>query len=126
MAVAGKDEIEKAMHLSGIIDDVERGYYPRTADNEHEEGAPNWFDEDDPEHLRAFYERVMDCGLPYRVTMGMAVLCDPRNAVIDPDLDHLELHPRLLEGRKAVDTPFHFWFDRLVWRHITAVKEAWL
>lgn len=122
MAVARLEEIEKAMCLSGIIDDVERGYYPRNADNEHDEDAPTWFDEDNIDHLRAFYERVMDCGLSYRVTMGMAVLCNPRNAVIDPDLDHLELHPRLKE---PTEKPFSYWFNRLVWRHIEAVKGAW-
>lgn len=30
----------------------------------------------------------------FRVVWGMGVLLDPRNQIVDPDLDYLALHPR--------------------------------
>lgn len=125
MARARKEEIEKATILAGMLDDLDDGSYPRWINGEFLEDEPAHFDEDDFDHLRALYDRLMKMGGLWRVSLGYAVLTDPANKVINPDLSHLELHPRLLEGRRAVDSPFSFWFERLVWRHIEAVKNAW-
>lgn len=127
MAVAKKDEIERALVLAGILDDVDSGQFPRTVEDEFPADDPDRFDEDDPEHLRAFYERVRDCGMLWRVALGYAVLTDPENKVIDPDKSYLEQHPRTLAALKGVETPMAsvvFWFKRL-WIHIEAVKTAW-
>jgi len=125
MAVASPREIEKAVVLAGILEDLEDGQFPRDANGDWDEDGPDRFDEDDPDHVRALLERLDRIGDLWRVALGYSVLTDPKNAVINPDLSYLELHPRLLEGREAVDTPFRFWFNRLVWRHIEAVKNAW-
>lgn len=62
------------------------------------------FDEDEPvacarvlAHLRTLLGRTSLS----RVVHGMQLLLDPANRVVDPDLPHLELHPRFRGG--AVD-----------------------
>lgn len=100
MAKAGKEEVEAALRLANILEGVARGEYPMEVDKdgnwvEHED-EPNWFEENDRDHLRVFYERTMACvtGGLFRVVGGMMVLIDPRNEIIDPDKDYLDLHPK--------------------------------
>jgi len=125
MAVARPEEIEKAMVIAGILEDVDSNTFPRTAKGEWEESDPDHFDEDDLGHLQTFHERLMECGGLWRVALGYAVLTDPKNRIIDPDKSYLELHPRLLEGLRAVDHPFTYWPKRL-WKGIWDILvEGW-
>lgn len=96
MAKASSNDIEQTLSLCGLLESISKGYYPSTADSEADE--PTFFDEDDPEHLRVFYDRVKACldtapGGVFRVAFGFSTLMS--NNVVDPDLDHLELHPRI-------------------------------
>lgn len=98
MARADKKDMDAALQLSAILQDVERGYYPSNPDNEDSETDPTFFDEDKKEHLRVFHDRVMAClksapGGIFRVIGGFHTIM--HNDICDPDLDYLELHPRI-------------------------------
>lgn len=100
MAKATKEDIEAALLLNGILDDVDDGRFPRGVTDEEAETErdPEHFDENDSDHLKFFYERVMHCvrsrpsGIA-RVIWGFATIVD--NNILDPDKNVLELHPRL-------------------------------
>lgn len=103
MARASEADLEAALDLSGILENVEKGYYPSREDS-GSDYDPTFFDEGDPEHLQFFYDRVMECvrkGSIFRVTFGMAVLLDPRNELLDPDADSLERHPKIVAALAA-------------------------
>lgn len=95
MAKASEEEMERSIVLSGMLLDVDGGDFPRGINGERDENDPDYFDVDDPEHLRAFHDRVMGtmAGI-HRVTWGFHTLM--HNDIVDPDLDHLELHPRIV------------------------------
>lgn len=102
MAKASQDDMDAALDLAGILEDVGNGYFPRRPSRMDgaDDDDPTLFDEDDPEHLRAFYDRVRYCldaapGGVFRVVYGMATILDPRNEVVDQAVDHLELHPKI-------------------------------
>ncbi|BCF88722.1 hypothetical protein [Paraburkholderia largidicola] len=104
MAKVSSNDIEQTLSLCGLLESISKGYYPSTADSEADE--PTFFDEDDPEHLRVFYDRVkayLDTapGGVFRVAFGFSILMS--NNVVDPDLDHLELHPRIKAALEKAD-----------------------
>lgn len=93
IAKASQDDINACFELAALLNTVDDGYYPSS-----EEGAELIFDPDDKAHLRLFYDKVKACmdkapGGINRIVWGFGVLAD--NNVFDPDVDHLELHPRL-------------------------------
>lgn len=72
-------------------------------------GFDSWtdFDADDEKHLQALYNSLAKLlrvypGFYGRVLVGMAVLCDPCNAILDQSQDHLALHPDLIAGQKLL------------------------
>lgn len=97
MAKASDKDIDAAGNAMGILQDIASGYYPAHRD---EDDAPHYFDPDDKEHLRRFYERMaatLDAapGWPGRVIGGMCyVIMYDANRIIDPDADTVEVHPR--------------------------------
>lgn len=104
MAKATKRDIDAAGNAMSVLNDISSGYYPSRAG---EEDAPTFFDPDDFDHLRKFYELMSATlkaapGWPGRVIGGMCyVILFDKNAIVDPDADTLELHPRLLAIAKA-------------------------
>jgi hypothetical protein len=103
MAKASKDDLDMALDLAALMDNLGRGYYPaeKLADGEE---APTFFDAEDRDHLTHLHDLLLAIearGSLHRVAMGMGVLIDPKNAIVDPDLDHLALHARLKEGLEA-------------------------
>jgi hypothetical protein len=113
MAKASEKDLRAALDLSGVLDDIDKGYYPRNpaAKEEEEESGehePLHFDEEDHEHLRALFQRLKYCldaspGGVFRAVFGMATLLDPRNEIVDPALDYLELHPRIHAALQAAE-----------------------
>lgn len=96
MAKASDRDIEAALELSNLMDAIGRGYYPASPGDDD---APLNFDSDDIEHLRHLHARIKaiaDAGSLFRVVGGLAVLLNPQNAIVDPDADHIALHPRLV------------------------------
>jgi hypothetical protein len=102
MAKASKADLEMALELSGALDAL-TGHWGATMPEkiERPEGTSSveYFDPEDREqcyrvveYLRALADRAS----LMRVVFGMAVVCDPRNEVVDPDADTLEVHPKFL------------------------------
>jgi hypothetical protein len=104
MAKATKEDMDAAMLLLGILEDVDSGRYPRRVDGTepsedlHDDDCePGHFRPDQEDHLRAFYDRVMHCvrvrpsGIS-RVIWGFDTIMF--NNILDPDKKTLELHPR--------------------------------
>lgn len=102
MAKASEEEMERSIVLSGMLLDVDGGDFPRGINGERDENDPDYFDVDDPEHLRAFHDRIMGtmAGI-HRVTWGFHTLM--HNDIVDPDLDVLELHPRIVAALATVE-----------------------
>lgn len=96
MAKASEADIDMALDLIGVLDDIACGYFPnrfRDPDSESIE----WIDPTDQQQ----YEKLIDGlrsllnrGSIGRVIMGMAVVCDPDNECIDPDASYIEHHPK--------------------------------
>lgn len=108
MARAKASDIEAALEIAGILDEMDGGYYPRRADGKHHDEDPTFFDENDPKHLRALYDALKaqtKKGGLFRVVFGMSVLLDERNEIVDTACDNLQLHPRL---RAALDDAKRF------------------
>ena len=102
MAKASEQDLQAALDLAGVLEDIDKGFFPRNpADKDADDsGEPQFFDEDDPKHLRVLFDRIKYCldaapGGIFRVTFGMATVLDPRNEIVDPNADHLEVHPRI-------------------------------
>lgn len=94
MAKASQDEIDRMIKLAHFLEATasERPHdIPYFPDNDEWE----WFDEENKEHLRRFYDRVKElCPGMMRVTFGFQVLVDN---CCDPDADTLEWKPELLK-----------------------------
>jgi hypothetical protein len=98
MAKASERDLEMAMELSQFVEELVDGYVPRQAcDPEDEDAGSTWLDYDDTEQMASVIQALIAIarkGSIFRVTFGMAVVCDPRNELIDPDADTLEVHPK--------------------------------
>lgn len=106
MAKANPADIEAAGDAMVVLNDVSDGYYPARND---EEDAPTFFDPDDFDHLRKFYDLMSATlensrGWPGRVIGGMCfVVLNDQNQIVDPDADTLEHHPRTAACIDACD-----------------------
>lgn len=104
MAKASEADLEMAMELSQFVEELVDGIVPRQASEDPKEDEEiEWLDFDDRDQLQRVIEaltRIAKKGSIFRVTFGMAVVCDPRNELLDPNADTLEVHPKYakLEG----------------------------
>lgn len=92
MARAGEQDLKAALDVSRIIDHLDRGYMPGQQDDDGVE----LFDQEDADQCKHALAAILDAadqGSMFRVTFGMGVLLDPRNKLLDPAADTLELHP---------------------------------
>lgn len=98
MAKASDADLNAAYDLAGFCESVQRGYYPATSsDVDH----PLWLDGEDIDHLKHVHKRLVEIlnrGSLFRVVGGLATLLSESNAIVDPDADCLELHPRIKEA----------------------------
>ena len=94
MAKANEKDMNAAFELAGLLEALERGFYPA---REGDENAPMHFDETNREHLEYLHDRLTEIaskGSLFRVVGGLDTLLNPNNAVVDPDDDCIALHPR--------------------------------
>ena len=104
MARATEQDLESALTVSRIIEELEKGYLPGDDNAEETE----FFDQNDLEHCKRALDAILSAahqGSIFRVTFGMAVVLDPRNKLLDPDADTLELHPDLVRKAASVAAP---------------------
>ena len=104
MARASAADMDAANQLANLLGEVDKGYYPSAPADYGKADEPLWFDADDQEHLRAFYDRVMEHvkaapGGLFRVTFGFSTMM--HNNVCDPALDVLDFHPDIIAAREA-------------------------
>jgi hypothetical protein len=102
MARASDEDIEAALKVSRILEDLDRRYMPSDGDSEELE----FFDRDDAEQCQKIVGMLLDATRYtslFRVVFGMAVVLDPRNELLDPDADTIEMHPKIVAALEAVE-----------------------
>lgn len=93
MAKASEADLDAAMKLCSALEALERYRTMPTPDDDTEDAEP--FDEDDREDCKKALAIVLELfgrASLFRVVFGMAVILDPRNKVVDPNADTLEIH----------------------------------
>ncbi|MFM0226101.1 hypothetical protein [Paraburkholderia dipogonis] len=106
MALASAEDMEVAYDLLGLLDNVERDYYPA---DESDDDAPTFIDVDDSEHLRHVYGRlkaIIDrrgSGALHRVVGGFSTVRYEKNQILDLTQDVVVMHPRLTAALEAVE-----------------------
>lgn len=96
MAKASEADLNMAMDISNVLDDIERGYFPRNLSDDPGSEETEWIDTSDQEQYAKLIDglkRLLNQGSISRVIWGMAVVCDPANKYIDPEADTIEHHP---------------------------------
>lgn len=106
MAKPSERDIDAAGNLMSLLHQIDRGDYPNL---DEDADVPDWFDEDNFDHLRAFYDAVKSTldkgpGYPGRVIGGMCyVIMYDKNEIIDPASDTLDLHPKIITALQAAE-----------------------
>ncbi|OBY57753.1 hypothetical protein [Pseudomonas sp. AU12215] len=108
MAKASDRDIDAAGELLQLLDTIDQHWggpspIPDAPDNllEFLSATDSEFDAEDPEHLQVLYNHLarLLCRAPNfhgRIIGGMCyVIHNPDNEIIAPDLDYLEMHPKL-------------------------------
>lgn len=103
MAKASKADMEMALKLCSALEAIDRRFFPEGVEVDAD---PDEFDLSDDEYcgivLRHLYD-ILQGGSIGRVICGMYVMLDPRNEVVDPDADCLEMHPKFDAAMKDAD-----------------------
>ena len=107
LAKASPEDTEAILNLMRVLNTADDEGFPCRPDGSWDENDGDWFDAEDEQHLRKFYDRVMgcfkDCPGSITRTIGGFHLAMTNN-VWDPDADCYEWHPDLKEAiakRKA-------------------------
>lgn len=99
MARASDEDMDAAFKVCQILDQLDKRYMPSDDDSEELE----FFDRDDAEQCQKIVGMLLDATSStslFRVVFGMAVVLDPRNELLDPDADTIEMHPKIIEASK--------------------------
>ncbi|VWB69797.1 hypothetical protein BLA6863_03270 [Burkholderia lata] len=123
MARASKADLDAALDVSNVIEQLEKGWMPYADDSDKLER----FDRYDAKLCQRALAAILDAastGNLFRVTFGMTVVLDQRNELLDPAADTLELHPKLvaaLDGASRAPVPHS---DDLAVDRFSAVMKA--
>lgn len=104
MAKASQADLDMALDLISVLDDIERRYFPSLFGDPDSESI-EWIDTCDRDQYARLIDnlrRLLNRGSIGRVIMGMAVVCDPENECIDPDADCIEHHPKRQQMESAL------------------------
>ena len=109
MAKASESDIDMAMTLANVLDDIERGYFPEKFidldGDPHDIEIPERIDTDDADQYSRLIDKLLELlrkGSIFRVVWGMAVVCDPTNELIDQADDCIAHHPKRLQMEDAL------------------------
>lgn len=97
MAKASEEDIGMTLELLRSLEDLEKGYLPSGLSGDEELPA-RYYEEEDGDHVVQHLLSILRKGSAFRVAFGMAVMLDPRNEVVDPDADCLEMHPKFADA----------------------------
>jgi hypothetical protein len=106
MAKANERDLDMALKLSSAFESLQYGYLPDGMTEGDEPGAEEGVQYDERKHAQAvvdYLRRLTGSASLFRVTMGMSVVLDPRNALVDPDADTLERHPDVIAAAKDAE-----------------------
>lgn len=108
MAKASPEDLDMAMDLVNVLEDIERGFFPTKlqSDEDAESERVEWIDTADRQQYERLFlglKSLLNKGSISRVIWGMAVVCDPANECIDPDADCIEHHPKRQRLEKQVE-----------------------
>lgn len=105
MARASERDMDCAIKLASAIDELDRGHMPddpERSDLDQYEG----FDRHESRDCVSALNRLLDIasqGSISRVVWGLCVLLNPKNKVVDPECDHIDLHPRIKKALELLD-----------------------
>jgi hypothetical protein len=110
MARASKKDVKVAFYLLRILQNpaILLPDYKEEDEYDSDELCPEI--EDDPEHLKAFYEAVsrLDSRSSLsRVIWGYDTMAAPHNRMINQNKDYIDDHPRIAKAKKALQTARH-------------------
>jgi hypothetical protein len=103
MARASEADIEASLEILRHLEALERGFMPEVGDGDEIE----WFAPEDPDDCQRALRAILDAsakGSIFRVVFGMAVVLDPRNELLDPGADTIEMHPKIVKALTAMET----------------------
>lgn len=95
-------DLEMLKALWGGLTDIQSGYFPERLSFEVDEELLLENDEEAAKAMRKIMA-VLERGSLDRCVWTLAMLMDPANAVIDPDADHVAIHPRFEEMANQLD-----------------------
>ena len=99
MAKASQADLDAAIGICSALEAIDRGFMPEGFDTDDGDRAD--FDIDDGRDCRNVLVHLLDLvgnGSIERVVWGMFILLDPENKLLDPNVDHLALHPDLSDA----------------------------
>jgi len=108
MAKASAADLDMAMDIANVLDDIERGFFPTKlqSDEDAESEQVEWIEtagHQQYDRLIFGLQKLLNKGSISRVIWGMAVVCDPSNECIDPDSDTIEHHPKRQQLEEQCD-----------------------
>lgn len=110
MARASQADIDMAMELANALEALSSRWGAtmpdKIAKGHRDEERDEAFCLDDPADCRRVCEYLIELARSaslFRVAMGMAVVLDPRNELLDPDADTLQAHPKIQAALSAID-----------------------
>lgn len=101
MAKANEHDLTAALDISSAIESLHNGHLPDAMSNTDD---IEYYDE--RKHAAAVIEhllKITENASLFRVSFGMTVLLDPRNELVDPDADTLEVHPKYQKALEQRD-----------------------
>jgi hypothetical protein len=96
MAKPTEADIQATIDLSNLLDSICRGDMPDKMQSEDENDSFEFFDIEDHQQCKKIIEALIHIERSanlFRASMGLAVLLDPTNKLVDPIADTLEPHP---------------------------------
>ena len=99
MAKASQADLDLAIKITSALEAIERGLMPNAICEDDDDAE--WFDIDDHRDCKRVLDHLIDeaeKGSLARVTWGMFIICDEANKILDPNVDHLALHPELSDA----------------------------
>jgi hypothetical protein len=106
MAKASNEDLNMAMAIANVLEDIEKGYFPEMLGDGARSGI-EWIDTDSREQysrLISWLKGLLEQGSIFRVVFGMAVVSDPANECLDPDSEMIEHHPKRLQLQQQKDS----------------------
>jgi hypothetical protein len=106
MAKATEEDMQAALDVSNILQELGRGYMPVISVDDGglgDESDNAIFDIDDHGQCKEVLQGLLSIERRsnlFRASFGLTVLLDPRNKLVDPNADTLEDHPETLAAKK--------------------------